>query len=388
MKRLFTLLVIGAAACCLHAQVVDTTVCDVLKNPQSFNGKTVRIKGTVATTFDQFVVKDSGCGQHINAIWLSYPDGAKAKSGPAAILQLQPARNFAGKHEFAQRTPVVLEKSKDFKQFDSLLNTPHKSTGMCLGCARYTVSATLVGRLDGVAEAGVKRDAAGKIIDFEGFGNLNEYKARLVLQSVSEVTPHEIDYSKSDEASKSLKEQPAAPAGPGPSGSVDPLDAAHQSALGFGAGNAMGAQIERAAAGFGKSGEHNGAYIKYGNTGEAEARDDAPGKNDSPDGILFNCTFNTNRLPTEVISKAIVHMGEHIADLRNPTKESAQFGPFELEFQAWEMSTLSAIATGQKTLTMPGGYIVWSTAWTATERDNMINEALMKYLTTEELFTR
>jgi hypothetical protein len=89
-----------------------------------------------------------------------------------------------------------------------------------------------------------------------------------------------------------------------------------------------------------------------------------------------------------VISKAIVHMGEHIADLRNPTKESAQFGPFELEFQAWEMSTLSAIATGQKTLTMPGGYIVWSTAWTATERDNMINEALMKYLTTEELFTR
>ena len=73
---------------------------------------------------------------------------------------------------------------------------------MCLGCTRYEVTATLVGRLDAVADATLKRDAAGKIVGFGGFGNMNAYPARLVLQSVSDVTPKEIDYSKTDAASK------------------------------------------------------------------------------------------------------------------------------------------------------------------------------------------
>ena len=73
---------------------------------------------------------------------------------------------------------------------------------MCLGCTRYTVTATLVGRLDSVADATLKRDASGKIVGFGGFGNMNAYPARLVLESVSDVTPKEIDYSKNDEETK------------------------------------------------------------------------------------------------------------------------------------------------------------------------------------------
>ena len=61
MKRIFGLgpVCVCACACGLYAQVVDTTVCDVLKNPKSFDGKIVRIKGTVVAGFDQFVVKDT-----------------------------------------------------------------------------------------------------------------------------------------------------------------------------------------------------------------------------------------------------------------------------------------------------------------------------------------
>ena len=84
----------------LYAQVTDTTVCDVVKNPASFDGKMVRIKGTVVAGFDEFVIKDSAdpnCGYPVNGIWLSYPQGAKGKAGPAAMLTMQPARNFAGK---------------------------------------------------------------------------------------------------------------------------------------------------------------------------------------------------------------------------------------------------------------------------------------------------
>jgi len=119
------------------------------------------------------------------------------------MVHVQPALNFAGEVPATQRTPVELDKnSKDFKQFDSLLATPYKKGGMCLGCNRYEVSATLVGRVDAVDNATLRRDKAGKIIGFGGFGHMNAYSARLVLQSVSDVTPKEIDYSKTLAATK------------------------------------------------------------------------------------------------------------------------------------------------------------------------------------------
>ena len=73
---------------------------------------------------------------------------------------------------------------------------------MCLGCARYEVTATFTGRLDTVDDPSLKRDSAGKIIGFGGFGNMNAYPARLVLQSVADVTPKEIDFSKNDDGTK------------------------------------------------------------------------------------------------------------------------------------------------------------------------------------------
>ena len=163
MKRALTFVFVLGFSCCLHAQAVDTTVCEILDNPQSFNGKIVRVKGTVAATFDQFVVKGADCGINVNKnIWLSYPEGSKAKAGPAVQVHLQPAHNFAGEVPAVQRTPVELDKnSKEFKQFDSLLATPFKKGGMCLGCNRYEVTATLVGRLDAVKDAKLTRDNAG-----------------------------------------------------------------------------------------------------------------------------------------------------------------------------------------------------------------------------------
>ena len=139
----------------------------------------------------------------MNAIWLAYPAGTKGKAGPAAMLTIGPARNFTGKFTPATRTPVTLDKSKELKQFDSLLAQKHeKGADMCLGCTRYEVTATLVGRLDSVADATLERDSSGKIVGFGGFGNMNAYPARLVLESVTDVTPKEVDYSKNDQETK------------------------------------------------------------------------------------------------------------------------------------------------------------------------------------------
>jgi hypothetical protein len=382
MKRLVVLGLACVFSCCLHAQVVDTTVCDVLKNPASFNGKTVRIKGTVTSDFDQFVIESGACGLHINGIWLSYPEGTKAKSGPMALLELQPAANFSPTVAAEQRAPVTLDKSKDFKQFDSLVATPSKLGGMCLGCGRYAVSATLVGRLDGVAKAGVQRDNAGKIASIAGFGNMNEYSARLVLQSVADVSSKEIDYSKAAAATK--EEMPAQ----GTTVAGDPAEANRKAAKAFGVDSDPAKTLLRAADAFGKPKEENGVVVGFSNLNEAAAKDEAKGARQSPDGILYNVTFNSNRLQGDFLVRAIAHMGQHVADLRSPEKGFEAAGLYELEFRAWSTVILSTLAYGQKTLTLPGGTLLWNSAWPAADRNGSVNSALKDFLGTEELLSR
>lgn len=373
MKRLIVLGLVCAFSCCLRAQVVDTTVCDILKNPTSFNGKIVRIKGTVTAGFDQFVVRGPACGPHISDIWLSYPEGTKAKAGPAAVVEMQPAQNFAGTVAPEQRTPVVLDKSKDFKQFDSALAQTHnKGAGMCLGCARYQVSATLVGRLDAVADPTIKRDASGKITDFGGFGNMNMYPARLVLQSVSDVAPKELDYAAADSEIKGDMSTFS-----GSPDLYDPLDAAGKIATSL-ANTPAGPQAQKVVAAFGKRGEHNGVSIVNGST--SELKDETPGKTDSPDGVLYTCNFNLDRLQGDAYIRAIFHMGQHIVDMRSPAIANETPQSYVLEYNAWTMGISSAVVSGQKFLTLSGGYMVWNSTWTAADRQTKMDAGVTGYL--------
>jgi len=379
MKRALTFVFVLGFSCCLYAQAVDTTVCEILDHPQSFNGKIVRIKGTVTASFDQFVVKGAGCGINVNRnIWLSYPEGTKAKASPAVMVQVQPARNFAGDVPVVQRTPVTLDKnSRDFKLFDSQLATPYKKGGMCLGCNKFEVTATLVGRLDAVDKAGVQRDKAGKIIGFGGFGHMNAYAARLVLQSVSDVTSKEIDYS----AALAITKDDTAPS----AGDSDQLAAARKFIKGFAPGVQAGIQLKRAIDAFGKEDEHNGVIIDFGAANTAAAKNEGKGTVDSPDGLLFNCTFNQSRLEGDAMGRAIIFAGENVANLRNPEPNDTSAGLYDLGAHAWMITILDAFASRQKTLTLPGGYLVWNSAWPQGEMNKKTGDAIDHFLQNEEL---
>jgi hypothetical protein len=368
------------------AQVTDTTVCDVVKKPAPFDGKIVRIKGTVVAGFDQFVIKDAtdpNCGYPVNAIWLSYPQGTKGKAGPAAILQIQPAKNFSGQYTAPTRAAVTLDKSKDFKQFDSLLAQTHqRGADLCLGCTRYEVTATLVGRLDAVADATLKHDASGKIIGFGGFGNMNAYPARLVLQSVSDVTPKEIDYSKNDDATTG--------AAPPPGGGSDAFAAAAtaQKIAAALSPSPVKDLAVKAAAAYGKQGEQNGVNVGFGRGNEISPKDEAWGTEASPDGVLFNCTFNEDRLQGDALTRAVVHMGMHISQLRNPEKGEEDAEPYLLESNAWVVTTVTAVTAGQKFLTLPGGYLVWDSNWPADQRNDKMDAALKDFVFNGMLLSR
>jgi hypothetical protein len=392
MKRALTFVFVLGFTCCLYAQAVDTTVCEILNNPQSFNGKIVRIKGTVVAGFDQFVVKGADCGINVNKnIWLSYPEGTKAKAGPAAMVQIQPARNFTGDVPAVQRTAVALDKnSKDFKLFDSQLATPYDKGGMCLGCNKFLVTATLVGRLDSVQKAGVQRDSAGKIIGFGGFGHMNAYAARLVLESVSDVTSKEIDYSKTLAVTKDDKATSAPGLRDAPGlRNTDQLTTARRLVASFAPGVTSGIQLKRAIDAFGKESDHNsGVVIVHGAGNEAAAKFEGKGAVDSPDGLLFTCTFNTNRLEGDAEGRAIVFAGDNIASLRNPEPDAVGAGFYDIESHAWMITVLDVFVNKQKTLTLPGSYLVFNTAWPQADMNKSVGEAIDSFLATEELLHR
>lgn len=409
MKRSFAMIALLAFASVLHAQVTDATVCGILKDPASFNGKTVRVKGTVAVDFDQFIVKDKNCESSINTLWLSYPAGSHGKAGPMALVQVRPAKNFAGHYQAVTPTPVRLEKDKAFKEFDSYLAGIHKQDLMCLGCFRYEVSATLVGRLDAVAKAGIGRDPSGKIVSIEGFGNLNAYPARLVLQSVSDVTPHEYDFSKADavvksqppEASQSLQEQTMdsvsnaaminvhSSADNAPNASVDILQALNDlrsaATKRFGATSEITHALERASDAIA---DHRGVEINYGVANDVQPKEEMAAKHESPDGVIFSCTFNTARLQGPALRTAMLHLGEHIADVRSPEPNITLLTLFDKEYQAWVTTTLQILATGQRTLTISGGYVLWNEFWPQAERQHNLDAAISDFLRQQEMLTR
>ena len=364
MNRLLVFAFLGVLTCCACAQVVDTTVCDVLKNPSSFNGKTIRVKGTVFSGFDQFIVKGEGCGQRVNAIWLSYPEGTKAKAGPAAMLQLQPAHNFSGTATAVKRAPVTLDKNKDFKQFDSLLSTPAKANGLCLGCVRYEVGATLVGRLDG-EEPAIHRGSSGKITGISGFGNLNAYGARLVIQSVADVTPQEIDYAKGAKTG-------------GGNGTTVAED--------FGSTD-LQAEGKRAIDAFGKQGDDNGVMVGF-TPNENASKAEGNRSENSPDGVIYDCEFDSNRLKGPLMSVAMTHMGEHVADLRSPEAGLESASPYQLEFRAWVTTILGAIGAKQKDVTVTGGYLLWDAGWSNEAINTNTAVALTGFLTHEVMLAR
>lgn len=383
MKRcLFLAALISSFGIALHAQAVDTTVCDVVKNPASFDGKMVKISGTVVAGFDQFILEDSkdpNCGYPVDGIWISYPQGTKGKAGPVAMVTIEPARNFSGKLTPETRTPVTLQKDKDFKQFDSLLAQTHQKGGvLCLGCTRYEVTATLVGRLDSVADASIKHDPSGKITDFGGFGNLNAYPARLVLQSVTDVTPKEIDYSKLD---ASIKGDSMPPMGGFSSSDANGAVAFLQKMIGGMPPSPSKDEMQKAIGVFGKPSEHNGVEVITGVNNEVGASQQ--GTKDAPDGVLFNCMFNADKLQGPAMNLAVMHLGELVADSRTVQSSGAGAPLIVLENNAWVVTTVTAVSSGTKVLALSGGYVLWNTGWAQGERNDNMESGLKNYLSSE-----
>jgi hypothetical protein len=82
-----------------------------------------------------------------------------------------------------------------------------------------------------------------------------------------------------------------------------------------------------------------------------------------------------------------VHLGQHVYDLKNPVA-GEETPPYIFEYNAWMMTVSASFGSGQKFLTTPGGYLLWSMAWPAADRNGNISDALNSYLANEAALSR
>lgn len=338
-RKLFAFLCLLLASTALSAQAVDAKICDILAHPSAFDNKMVRITGAVIAGFDEFVLKDPSCKLPVNSIWLAWPEGSKAKSGPAAAVYLQLAKNSPAQTSAKTRIPVKLETDKEFKEFDSLLSARPKTPGTCLGCFRSTATATLTGRLDGVDKPGLEK-AGDMFTAIHGYGNMARYPARLVVQSVSGVAGSEIDY-------------------------------AHSGVLGDGDVQLRLSpeQAKRAEDAYGAEGELNGVEVNFSSVSILAKDDGAKGAANSPDGLLFHVIFTPDRFEGPTMYEAMVHIGTHIADLREAPNARDLY---RLEARAWSATLIAAVEKKEKILIAPGNYELWKDSWSEADRQKFI----------------
>jgi hypothetical protein len=152
-----------------------TTVCDIARSPEQFNGKMVRVRSRVGIAFEDFEFPVSDCDRSIiEGIWLEYGHGPKR----------QPTTWCCG--DMIPRDPLAVIENADFRKFHRYLTAQRRTSDCYEGeCYIYDVTATLIGRFD-FAHTEPCRDNKG-VCCSAGFGHFGMFCGRLVIRSVSDV---------------------------------------------------------------------------------------------------------------------------------------------------------------------------------------------------------
>ena len=161
-------------------QIPWATVCAIMKSPAAFAGRIVKVRATVSGGFEFSTIVDENppprcqVGSPGQAPWfqsapkkdersqLSGDEGGLQRNGAVFLVEDEVMRRFIDALD-AQTTPPPDRCAEDIG-----------------GYPKYTVTATMVGRVD------YSRDG--------GFGHLNAWKVRFLLISVKDVLTKEISY--------------------------------------------------------------------------------------------------------------------------------------------------------------------------------------------------
>jgi hypothetical protein len=73
-------------------------------------------------------------------------------------------------------------------------------------------------------------------------------------------------------------------------------------------------------------------------------------------------------------------LGSKSAFTKNGLQVDSILPLYGAEFRAWQTSVLNALAAKVKTLTLPGGYVVYSQSWSNSDLGKNANDAISRFL--------
>jgi hypothetical protein len=156
----------------------NVSLCDIAKDPGSFNHALVRVTAFVSHAFEDFTLADPSCATKSRdfQVWLAY--GGKAKSNTVYCCPGEGSKGPRSKPLAVEDITVPLTTDSVFEGFTRLISKEHDTT----------VRATLVGRF-----FAAEKDAAHS----RGYGHMG-CCSLLAIQRVEAFEPHtgpEVDYS-------------------------------------------------------------------------------------------------------------------------------------------------------------------------------------------------
>ena len=217
---------------------------------------------------------------------------------------------------------------------------------------------------------GLARDKSGNITGLDGFGNMSLYMARLVIESVSDVAAKEIDYSKAPKIDGDNQ---------GGNGK-DYVALTRKTEEAFPKGSDPVLTIEKALAALGAPGQDNGVTIAFGDVANVPDGEGTKSAKTSPDGLRLTVRIDPDKLKGDAESRAIAHQGAEVDLLR---QKDAGDGT-AIEVKAWQTTLYVTIGARQKTLTLPGGIVLWSDSWPAADKESNASKALTQYVVDRE----
>jgi hypothetical protein len=187
---------------------VNTTLCNLMRTPELFDGKKVQVRGVVRGGFETVTISDESCAAYV---WLSWDTGNHEieEEYEIAYIGSQSELAFPEKLDwkpFQDRSRVNPIQNDARRRLDYYLGQyygPKGFRGRChdrpISCPAFSVKATLTGRFDHreLRLCAVRvRSQPGEIHLSKGgcgFGHLLSFDSQLAVEVVSEVVASRID---------------------------------------------------------------------------------------------------------------------------------------------------------------------------------------------------
>jgi len=175
---------------------VEVSVCKIVDNPSAYNNKLVKVRGYVSGNFEYSILVDERCPE--SGIWFAFADGS---STPWLTITTNGRVNPGGRDSKRRATQPILVRLIRDSNLEKLKYywTISEKREACVeepppafppDCTNYRVTATFIGRVDGVSKqvhAAHLRRSSRDSVDGRGFGQMGMFDAQIVVQSVEQV---------------------------------------------------------------------------------------------------------------------------------------------------------------------------------------------------------